>query len=170
MHLQHIFNNRRRIIIAVNALPISPDCPHWSFTKYVPALSQSSRAIRFQLITNRLTGRSLGGHHHMNVIASNVFRPQMLTSMLTMPLDLTRHNDSHVSIKHDDGMLQPILPPSLEQGLWKLRPLLASTPSLLVSLQMGAVHRPSYEIGKRFVIMVHEMSTWSAAEVDETGR
>ena len=76
----------------------------------------------------------LGGHHNMNVIASSVLCPRMPTPVMTMPLDLILDNDSHVSIKCDDGMLQPILPPSLEQRLGKLCSVLASWPSLLVTL------------------------------------
>jgi hypothetical protein len=43
-----------QIVLAVDALSISTGRPHWTIHKYVPLLTQSARAVCFQLITNRL--------------------------------------------------------------------------------------------------------------------
>ena len=111
--LRHIFNGRCQVILGVNTVLIASHGPNRTFTKYAPTFPQPWCAIRLPLIASRLAGCILGGHH-MNVIASSVLCPRMPTPVMTMPLDLILDNDSHVSIKCHDGMLQPILPPSLE--------------------------------------------------------
>jgi hypothetical protein len=80
-----------QIVLGIDAHPVAADRPDGSIAKLRPSLTQSARRVRFELVSDRLSGIS-SRHHDVNVRRSSVYSPHVPASMLAMALTFALDN------------------------------------------------------------------------------
>jgi hypothetical protein len=82
-----VLNREFQFFLGIQALPVASDGPNWATDKLWIVRSQSSRAIRFQLISHFAASVTWRGHHDVNMIRPWIDDPQSPLPVIAVRTD-----------------------------------------------------------------------------------
>ncbi len=152
--IANILHNAMQLVLGVYASPVTADRPHRTILKNRIILSQRSRAIGLQLVSNNITAMRICGNNNMNVIRTSVGNPKMPRTNEAMFSNHRFNSGATIIIEQMNWILQSIRPPRFQQRLrWHI-PFAVFSPTSECPLNMSSVGSPSNEVCQ-WRIVVH---------------
>ena len=152
--IANILHNVMQLVLGVYASPVTADRPHPTILKNRIILSQRSRAIGLQLVSNNITAMRICGNNNMNVIRTSVGNPKMPRTNEAMFSNHRFNSGATIIIEQMNWILQSIRPPRFQQRLrWHI-PFAVFSPTSECPLNMSSVGSPGNEVCQ-WRIVVH---------------
>lgn len=101
-------NRSFQFFLGVKALPVASDCPNRTIEKSPIVLSQSPRAVRFQLIAHFAACVTRRGHHDMHMSRPWIGDPQSPLPVFAMRKDFGCDNLTVFAGQQNNIMFKPI--------------------------------------------------------------
>ena len=112
-------NGLFEIVRGVQALPVPFDGPHRTPRESPVELSQSSCAIRLQLVADGAAHVAARGDHNMDMVGPWIGGPQTPLTEFAMTPNLEFEDLAMFVRQEDDGVSEPISLPLLQLRLWR---------------------------------------------------
>ncbi|MCH8923027.1 MAG: hypothetical protein IIA67_07760 [Planctomycetes bacterium] len=139
------------VIFVVDTFPITANGPDGPIAENRPLLAQTARAIRLQLISNRLAGIPGRRYDGMNMIRTSADCPQVPAPVIAMSPTLPFGDRALLRRQQQDVVFQSFPSPLSQSRLRLLVAFTSPSPAALVALKVTAVYSPGNEERNRFV-------------------